>query len=133
MNVLGVTHHKTTKAPKRTGKRLSSSRSKKGVKVVYISSPMQVKTTASEFRMIVQELTGRDSDVASIMEGEASRNRTGDASHLNIAGGEKQCQMKGTAYSDIFYDHDHDHYPLVNEWPAGWESWVEMEGLLDGK
>uniref|UniRef100_A0A803NSS0 VQ domain-containing protein n=1 Tax=Cannabis sativa TaxID=3483 RepID=A0A803NSS0_CANSA len=31
---------------------------KKGVKVVYISSPMKVKTSASEFRALVQELTG---------------------------------------------------------------------------
>lgn len=30
--------------------------------MVYISSPMKVKTSASEFRALVQELTGRDSD-----------------------------------------------------------------------
>ncbi|TXG49157.1 hypothetical protein EZV62_025032 [Acer yangbiense] len=35
---------------------------KKGVKVVYISSPMKVKTCASKFRALVQELTGKDSD-----------------------------------------------------------------------
>ncbi|KAL5720132.1 hypothetical protein ACHQM5_012828 [Ranunculus cassubicifolius] len=34
---------------------------KKPVKVVYISNPMKVKTSASEFRSLVQELTGRDS------------------------------------------------------------------------
>lgn len=38
------------------------------VKVVYISSPMKVKTSASKFRALVQELTGRDSDVARYME-----------------------------------------------------------------
>lgn len=38
------------------------------VKVVYISSPMKVKTSASKFRALVQELTGRDSDVERYME-----------------------------------------------------------------
>ncbi|KAJ1297389.1 hypothetical protein BS78_01G372000 [Paspalum vaginatum] len=36
----------------------------KGVKVVYISSPMKLTTSAEEFRAVVQELTGRDSNVA---------------------------------------------------------------------
>jgi hypothetical protein len=36
----------------------------KGVKVVYISSPMKLTASAEEFRAIVQELTGRDSNVA---------------------------------------------------------------------
>lgn len=41
------------------------SRSKrKSVKVVYISSPMKVKTSASRFRSLVQQLTGRNSDVS---------------------------------------------------------------------
>ncbi|KAI3764220.1 hypothetical protein L2E82_14224 [Cichorium intybus] len=34
------------------------------LKVVYISSPMKVKTSASRFRALVQELTGRDSDIS---------------------------------------------------------------------
>ncbi|KAL7197662.1 hypothetical protein ACSBR2_020231 [Camellia fascicularis] len=34
---------------------------KKPVKVVYISNPMRVQTSASEFRALVQELTGQDS------------------------------------------------------------------------
>ncbi|RZC77664.1 hypothetical protein C5167_001853 [Papaver somniferum] len=37
----------------------------KPVKVVYISNPMMVKTSVSEFRSLVQELTGRDSDISS--------------------------------------------------------------------
>ncbi|XP_010922092.1 uncharacterized protein [Elaeis guineensis] len=39
---------------------------KKPIKVVYISNPMKVKATASEFRDLVQELTGRDSKVADL-------------------------------------------------------------------
>ncbi|EHA8588880.1 sigma factor binding protein 1, chloroplastic [Cocos nucifera] len=39
---------------------------KKPIKVVYISNPMKVKASASEFRDLVQELTGRDSNVADL-------------------------------------------------------------------
>ncbi|GLT64950.1 hypothetical protein SLA2020_374110 [Shorea laevis] len=37
---------------------------KDGIKVVYISSPMRVKTCASKFRALVQELTGKGSEAA---------------------------------------------------------------------
>ncbi|KAM1263345.1 hypothetical protein ACFX15_027846 [Malus domestica] len=60
MNVLGV----NVKSPKQSKR----SRSKGVVKVVYISSPMKVQTSASEFRALVQELTGRDSDAERFME-----------------------------------------------------------------
>ncbi|XP_022139181.1 uncharacterized protein LOC111010149 [Momordica charantia] len=46
-------------------------RSKKSAadfKVVYISSPMKVKTSASKFRSLVQKLTGQDSDAERFME-----------------------------------------------------------------
>ncbi|CAM0872948.1 unnamed protein product [Alopecurus aequalis] len=36
----------------------------KGIKVVYISSPMKLTASAEEFRAVVQELTGRHSNVA---------------------------------------------------------------------
>ncbi|XP_055814972.1 sigma factor binding protein 2, chloroplastic-like [Solanum dulcamara] len=41
---------------------------KSNIKVVYISTPMKVKTSASRFRSLVQELTGRNSDIERIME-----------------------------------------------------------------
>ncbi|XP_004142385.1 uncharacterized protein LOC101217123 [Cucumis sativus] len=54
-----------------TGKK-QAKRSKKsagaGFKVVYISSPMKVKTSASKFRSLVQKLTGQDSDAERFME-----------------------------------------------------------------
>ncbi|KAA8517264.1 hypothetical protein F0562_017557 [Nyssa sinensis] len=52
--VLSVHQNKATKQTKTK---------KKPVKVVYISNPMKVKTSASEFRALVQELTGRDADM----------------------------------------------------------------------
>jgi len=36
---------------------------KKPMKVVYISNPMKFKASASEFRALVQELTGQDSEL----------------------------------------------------------------------
>ncbi|EYU42924.1 hypothetical protein MIMGU_mgv1a015864mg [Erythranthe guttata] len=38
------------------------------LKVVYISSPMKVKTSASKFRSLVQQLTGKNSDISQYME-----------------------------------------------------------------
>ncbi|KAK3446558.1 uncharacterized protein LOC104444112 [Eucalyptus grandis] len=46
-------------------KRKPTKRSKpksKPIKVVYISNPMRVKTSASQFRALVQKLTGRDAE-----------------------------------------------------------------------
>ncbi|WOL06782.1 sigma factor binding protein 1, chloroplastic-like [Canna indica] len=42
---------------------ISMKKKKKPVKVVYISNPMRVTTSATAFRALVQKLTGRDSDV----------------------------------------------------------------------
>ncbi|RHN65630.1 hypothetical protein MtrunA17_Chr3g0082031 [Medicago truncatula] len=57
INMLGVNNH-VMKGKKQ------SKKNKKEVKVTYISSPMKVKTSASNFRALVQELTGQDSNVA---------------------------------------------------------------------
>ncbi|KAJ7976611.1 sigma factor binding protein 1, chloroplastic-like [Quillaja saponaria] len=48
----------------RTGatKRSKISKKNKPIKVVYISNPMKVKASASEFRALVQELTGQDAE-----------------------------------------------------------------------
>ncbi|XP_038892750.1 sigma factor binding protein 1, chloroplastic-like [Benincasa hispida] len=57
MNVTGKKH------PKRSKKSAAAN-----FKVVYISSPMKVKTSASKFRSLVQKLTGQDSDAERFME-----------------------------------------------------------------
>ncbi|KAK7314150.1 hypothetical protein VNO77_39362 [Canavalia gladiata] len=41
-----------------------SKKDKKEIKVTYISSPVKVKTSASNFRALVQELTGQYSNLA---------------------------------------------------------------------
>ena len=58
MDVLDVRQMKSNK------KHSKRSNCKKNIKVVYISTPMKVKTCASQFRALVQELTGKDSDAA---------------------------------------------------------------------
>ncbi|KAL4386457.1 hypothetical protein GQ457_09G026180 [Hibiscus cannabinus] len=78
MDVLGV--HQT----KRTKKNTKKNSSKKDLKVVYISSPMKVKTCASQFRALVQELTGKDSDVADrFMDNSSYEDTTPDNSPTN--------------------------------------------------
>ncbi|KAK7322622.1 hypothetical protein VNO77_26011 [Canavalia gladiata] len=65
--MLGVRNH-VMKGKSRHSKR----NCKKDIKVTYISSPMKVKTSASRFRELVQELTGQYSNVAEMfMEADA--------------------------------------------------------------
>ena len=67
--------HKVLKAKRSRGPPGGGKTSEKdtAMKVVYISTPMKVKTSASKFRAIVQELTGRESDVVGIMESYGDR------------------------------------------------------------
>ncbi|KAJ1432569.1 hypothetical protein SESBI_06534 [Sesbania bispinosa] len=58
--------------------RKQSKRNKKEIKVTYISSPMKVETNASNFRALVQELTGQYSNVAEMF---VETNGTADVVH----------------------------------------------------
>ncbi|KAE8038430.1 hypothetical protein FH972_010941 [Carpinus fangiana] len=71
MDVLGANQMSSKKQPKRI--------TKKPIKVVYISTPMKVKTSASKFRDLVQELTGRDSDTTQYVEVNGAAAADGDA------------------------------------------------------
>ncbi|KAL7120382.1 hypothetical protein ACP275_02G119000 [Erythranthe tilingii] len=51
----------------------SKKRRDNSLKVVYISSPMKVRTSASRFRSLVQQLTGKNSYVARYMESDTTR------------------------------------------------------------
>lgn len=67
MDKLGVQHNNgISKPPVHHGKGGAKGKGggNKGIKVVYISSPMKLTASAEEFRAVVQELTGRDSNVA---------------------------------------------------------------------
>jgi len=92
MDVLGVNYKvlknnkRSSSYKRRTGGINCSNNYKKGIKVVYISSPMMVKTSASKFRDLVQELTGKDSDATRFMDDDF----------------------------DHAHDHDHDHHHHQN-------------------
>jgi hypothetical protein len=69
-NKLSVLHHNggVSKPPvhgaRKGGRQNGGGGGRKGIKVVYISSPMMLTASSEEFRAVVQELTGRDSNVA---------------------------------------------------------------------
>jgi hypothetical protein len=71
MDVLGANQMSSKKQPKRI--------TKKPIKVVYISTPMKVKTSASKFRDLVQELTGQNSDTTQYVEVNGAADDEGDA------------------------------------------------------
>lgn len=87
MDVLGVNHPRkkiaNSRKPEGAARRRSSA--DKGIKVVYISSPMKVKTSAAEFRATVQGLTGRDSDVARFMDADGSGGGGGEKPRIQSA------------------------------------------------
>ncbi|KAL8114922.1 hypothetical protein AgCh_021670 [Apium graveolens] len=57
-------HHVKSQSMKRDRRKTTMSINKKPVKVVYVSTPVKVNISASNFRALVQELTGRESDLS---------------------------------------------------------------------
>lgn len=47
---------------RKSTKKTKTKKKQQPVKVVYISNPMKVKTSAAKFRALVQELTGQDAE-----------------------------------------------------------------------
>ncbi|KAM6582857.1 hypothetical protein CsatB_009859 [Cannabis sativa] len=84
----------------KTQKDMMKKNTKKGVKVVYISSPMKVKTSASEFRALVQELTGINSDAERYMEN----------NNINGVG-----VRVGSDTSLSSYSHHHHHHNILDQ------------------
>ncbi|CAL0317101.1 unnamed protein product [Lupinus luteus] len=75
-----------------TKKRIKPMKQKsKPIKIVYISNPMRVKTSVSEFRTLVQELTGKDAE----MQPDPSRYCwEGDSSGYKILVSDEDCVKK---------------------------------------
>ncbi|KAG6421799.1 hypothetical protein SASPL_118356 [Salvia splendens] len=53
-------------------KKKPSKKRDESLKVVYISSPMKVRTSQARFRALVQELTGKNSDIAPYMDSDGA-------------------------------------------------------------
>ncbi|CAA3026027.1 Hypothetical predicted protein [Olea europaea subsp. europaea] len=71
--LLTVNQKKASKQPKNK---------KKPVKVVYITNPIKFKTSASEFRSLVQELTGQDADMPEYSPRFVEDNDVGDRTEV---------------------------------------------------
>lgn len=82
------------------GKR-QSKKSKKEIKVTYISSPVKVKTSASNFRALVQELTGKYSNVAEMFVGVNGGAHHHD--HIGVHNGNSTQQYWGSNSGEAYY------------------------------
>ncbi|KAL0425428.1 UNVERIFIED_CONTAM: hypothetical protein Sradi_1077600 [Sesamum radiatum] len=63
---MDIDHQSVQKLVK--GHKKGKPKSKDSLKVTYISSPMKVKTSACRFRSLVQQLTGKNSDISRYVE-----------------------------------------------------------------
>ncbi|CAI9089796.1 OLC1v1024431C1 [Oldenlandia corymbosa var. corymbosa] len=85
------------------------------LKVVYISSPMKVETSASRFRTLVQELTGRDSDISRYMDSDNNNNNyTSNSKEFLHQGFEIMPDLKRVSKStaDNHHHHQYHHHHL---------------------
>ncbi|XWS59007.1 hypothetical protein CRYUN_Cryun08bG0083300 [Craigia yunnanensis] len=98
----------------------------KPIKVVYISNPMKVKTSASKFRALVQELTGQ---YAQLPDPTKFTNTDDD-----VGGGDRN-QTVSDAAKNSTDDHAQE-VPRVGEQPAGYHhheqqysTWAHDQGV----
>lgn len=105
----------------KSGKRSHTKRSKKPIKVVYISSPMKVNTSASEFRALVQELTGKDSDATRFMDNDGAdqthRQRAGHDHRVSAVPSANSYQSPSTTSSELSFleSFDGERFPSIEE------------------
>ncbi|XP_057468561.1 sigma factor binding protein 1, chloroplastic-like [Actinidia eriantha] len=90
---------------------------KKPIKVVYISNPMKVKTSASEFRALVQELTGRDAvtpcpgEYPDIDGGDCVKICDDHASSPQVPSDVPKSDLTFEPYDEDFMDHMVENFP----------------------
>ncbi|KAI9115227.1 hypothetical protein K1719_013546 [Acacia pycnantha] len=88
----------------------------KNIKVTYISSPMKVKTSASNFRALVQQLTGQDSNVEEkfLQQESAVHDHDDEIENIDLAA------MAGSS-SNISDDQRHDEVEEIEgSSPSSW-------------
>ncbi|XP_020594690.1 uncharacterized protein LOC110034789 [Phalaenopsis equestris] len=90
------------------------------LKVVYFSNPIRVTTSAAGFRGVVQELTGRDSDIAEILTRQPPIS-TPAASCDSPISARRRSSGTGEADGD-------DSFKLMDEWFGGTDDY--FAGLL---
>ncbi|KAK4281936.1 hypothetical protein QN277_013377 [Acacia crassicarpa] len=82
---MDTTNHSVSSSRRKTPTKRCKPDKRDPIKVVYISNPMNFRVTASEFRALVQELTGWDA--GSLPDPSRFRNSGGDDSD-NVGGGD---------------------------------------------
>ncbi|KAL2337208.1 hypothetical protein Fmac_011654 [Flemingia macrophylla] len=100
--MLSVNNHVLMKAKRQSNKR----NHKRDLKVTYISSPVKVETSASNFRALVQELTGQASNVAQMF-------REDDYGARNIDDG---VHKEATISTQQFWSCDEEAYMPESSW-----------------
>ncbi|KAJ3690461.1 hypothetical protein LUZ61_019625 [Rhynchospora tenuis] len=114
------------KSPKQANKA-----KKKPLKVVYISNPVKLTATAAQFRAIVQELTGRDSNIAETMVDEFGDSSITDMINpkdelgRDLEAGDRKVRVvsKGLADQTVeLADHEAFTSPLLDNFSALCES-----------
>lgn len=103
---LGNNHLKSQTKPSKT--------KKKPIKIKYISSPMMVRASnASEFRAIVQELTGQNSNVSELSDDQGLEYH--DSPTGEILGQKTNWRLNGSTYREEEEEADYcdDHKFLV--------------------
>ncbi|KAK4770587.1 hypothetical protein SAY87_031119 [Trapa incisa] len=97
----------------------------RGVKVVYFSNPVKVKTSVSEFRATVQELTGRGSDLVRLMKTAEQSEIHGVADEASLRSISQGVALKQCDAGDFSAGRKYGSYPPAeNESPAEWDSLV---------
>lgn len=113
---------------KKKGKNYKKKRSDSSLKVVYISSPMKVKTSAAKFRTIVQKLTGRDSDISTYM---LDGNRTTAAATATPDFEILPETFIGSDQSNSSGDNIDHRFPLMDINPPSRDSPTSSDSLLE--
>ena len=118
-----------TKGCKHKKKNNKNSNNNKNIKVVYISNPMKVKTSASEFRALVQELTGQDAelppDPSKFKDSGSDDGGGGDGGE-----GENHQVDSNNCVVKVGHDEDEHHHTLVVPPPVDPKSNYNCEGQL---
>ncbi|XP_062111965.1 sigma factor binding protein 1, chloroplastic-like [Humulus lupulus] len=102
-NLPSSAHNQEKKSTKKPNKTKKSINKQKPVKVVYISNPMKVKTSISEFRALVQELTGQDAEFPDPTKFPAT-----DDEDYGYTGSEDPTAKMGSEDHDEGRDHDRE-------------------------
>ncbi|KAL6138008.1 hypothetical protein ACLB2K_063296 [Fragaria x ananassa] len=106
-------HQPKTKSKTSRSSGGNKSNKKKSIKVVYISNPMKVTASASEFRALVQQLTGQDAD-----DLPPDLHPTSSNPMVEISSGRRrhpEISDSSTTCTQYYDDHDEPHQHLYDD------------------